>query len=433
MNNNEEQDVVEEGPLEEQQEDEEKNKSKADKHCKRVLKTVTKGRENVEFFGCNYCKDVFQGPSSSAFLKHCRAKHKSKRPDLFDYPVKVKEARNFFEKPKSKMKFTADIFMGKLLTWIIKTDQPFSVVDNSEFKDLLEYLKQDIHIDSRTTIMRRLDELYEVQKQNLKEKLKQFSSKYSITCDVWTSQNQLSFFGFTIHYIDDDWKLQEGLIAFKYLQGEHDGESLGKELLSDLDDLDITDRLLGVTADNASNNTTMLQYVESHYRERCPNSAFSVNWNQIECMAHVLNLAVQQILKFFKQPIDSEKYQPHSGSSDRMVTAVSRLSFICRKIRASPKLRRILENVCNQRKIECLIPIIDVKTRWNSTYDMLVRALELKEVISDTIYQKKDNYLIALLLDDDDWKCINQLIKVLKPLKRNYFACFKKRRSSLYY
>ena len=47
--------------------------------------------------------------------------------------------------------------------------------------------------------MRRLEELYNQKKHEMKERLNGFKSKYSITCDVWTSKNQLSFFGFTIH------------------------------------------------------------------------------------------------------------------------------------------------------------------------------------------------------------------------------------------
>ena len=105
--------------------------------------------------------------------------------------------------------------------------------------------------------MRRLEELYIQRKHELKERLKQINSKYSITCDVWqveyfngcrTSKNQLSFFGFTIHYINNDWVWQEGLIAFKFLEEEHDGASLAKAMVDVLEDLEIADRLLGVTA-----------------------------------------------------------------------------------------------------------------------------------------------------------------------------------------
>jgi hypothetical protein len=318
--------------------------------------------------------------------------------------------------------YNEDIMMGKLIKLIVRSDLPFSIVDDDNFQDFVNYLKRgngrgSSDLVSRRTIMRRVEKMYIQKKQELKERLNSFKSKYSITCDVWTSKNQLSFFGFTIHYIDDDWKMQEHLLAFRYLESEHDGRSLSKAMIEELEDYGIADRLLGVTADNASNNMKMMAHVQSYYDDQYPDAGFSVAWNQVECLAHVLNLGAQQILKEFKQPVDKETYQKDSESSDRMVTAVSRLSFLCRKIRKSPKLRRLMENNCQQKEVKYLVPIIDVATRWNSTYDMLVRARELKDVISDTFYQHKDKDLIALVLDEDDWNCVDQLIKVLKPLK----------------
>ena len=184
-----------------------------------------------------------------------------------------------------------------------------------------------------------------------------------------------------------------------------------------LEDFGIADRLLGVTADNASNNSTMMAHMEEYYKEKYPDAGFSVTWNQVECMAHVLNLGAQQILKEFKQPVDKDTYEAGSDSSDDMVTAVSRLSFLCRKIRLAPKLRRLLEKVCKEKDVKYLVPIIDVVTRWNSTYDMLVRAVEIKDVMSDTFYQHKDRNLINLVLTEADWNCVSQLIDVLAPLK----------------
>lgn len=124
--------------------------------------------------------------------------------------------------------------------------------------------------------------------------------------------------------------------------------------------------------DNASINNSMLAHMEHYYKEHYPDAGFSVSWNQIECMVHVLNLAVQQILKQFKQPVDKETYEEVSDSSDRKVSAVSRLSFLCRTIRLSPKLRKIMKSVCEERDVRNLVPIIDVTTRWNYIHDLLV-------------------------------------------------------------
>jgi hAT family C-terminal dimerisation region len=388
-------------------------------HWTNVMKKVGKGKsmgKTVNHFLCNYCPKDFQGPSSGTILKHLRKIHPKRCPELLATKGQI-SSRGFFDKAKMKEPFNDDIFMGKLLKWIVKTDQPFSVVDNLHFEDLLEYLKKDLGVKSRRTIMRRLEELYNQKKNEMKERLNGFNSKFSVTCDVWTSKNQLSFFGFTIHYIDDDWQMKEELLAFKFLEGEHDGKSLSVAFIDVLEDFGIADRLLGVTADNASNNSTMMAHMEAYYKERYPDAGFSVAWNQVECMAHVLNLGAQQILKEFKQPVEKDTYEAGSDSSDDMVTAVSRLSFLCRKIRLAPKLRRLLEIVCNEKEVKYSVPIIDVVTRWNSTYDMLVRAVEIKDAMSDTFYRHKDRDLINLVLTEADWNCISQLIEVLAPLK----------------
>lgn len=390
-------------------------------HGTKVMIVAEKGKkkgQKILHFQCNYCREkYFQGPSSSTFLEHLRKVHPKRCSELLPQAKDSKPKRNFFEKANMNLPFDKEVFVGKLLKWIIQTDQPFSVVDTDQFEDMIQYFKKDIVLHSRKTIMRRLEELYIQQKSDLKEKLNSFKSKFSITCDVWTSKNQLSFFGITIHYIDDDWKIQEHLLAFKYLECEHDGLSLSKALIEVLEDYGIADRLLGVTADNASNNKKMMAHVQSYYDDKYPDAGFSVAWNQVECLAHVLNLGAQQILKEFKQPVDKDTYQQYSESNDRMVTAVSRISFLCRKIRKSPKLRRLMESICQQKEVKYLVPIIDVATRWNSTYDMLIRAHELKDVISDTFYQHKDKELFTLVLSDNDWNCIEQLIEVLKPLK----------------
>jgi hypothetical protein len=265
--------------------------------------------------------------------------------------------------------------------------------------------------------MRRLEEIYLIKKTELKSKLNSFKSKFSITCDIWTSKNQLSFFGFTIHYIDNDWKLQESLLAFKFLEGEHDGFNLAEYLVEVLEEFGITDRLLGITADNASNNSTMISHLDEYFKKSYPDAGFNGIWNQVECMAHVLNLGAQEILKGFKNPIDVDTYEADSDSNDDMVSAVSRLSFLVRKIRKSPKMRRLMQQICLEKGEIFLVPIIDVSTRWNSTHDMLVRALKLKDVICDTIYRYKDKTLINILLSESDWQCVEKLVDVLAPLK----------------
>ena len=400
--------------------------SAINKHCSRIQRPIAKGPNKgkiADHFKCNYCIKAFVGPSNSSFTIHLKKEHSRDCPELLESTSTAKPKKDFFNPVKMLGPYNEDIMMGKLVKLIVRSDLPFSLVENNDFQDFVNYLKrvngksQVNDLVSRRTIMRRAEELYNQKKHEMKERLNGFNSKFSVTCDVWTSKNQLSFFGFTIHYIDDDWQMKEELLAFKFLEGEHDGKNLSVAFIDVLEDFGIADRLLGVTADNASNNSTMMAHMESYYHDRYPEAGFSVAWNQVECMAHVLNLGAQQILKNFKQPVDKENYEAGSDSSDDMVTAVSRLSFLCRKIRLAPKLRRLLEKVCHEKKVKYLVPIIDVVTRWNSTYDMLVRAAEIEDAMSETFHRHRDRDLINLVLTEADWNCVSQVIEVLAPLK----------------
>jgi len=116
--------------------------------------------------------------------------------------------------------FDKDIFVGKLLKWIIQTDQLFSVVDTDQFEDMMQYLKKDIAIHSRKTIMRRLEELYIQQKSDLKEKLNSFKSKFSmlvraqelkdVISDTLYQHKDKDLFALILS--DEDWDCVEQLI-----------------------------------------------------------------------------------------------------------------------------------------------------------------------------------------------------------------------------
>jgi hypothetical protein len=80
-------------------------------------------------------------------------------------------------------------------------------------------------------------------------------------------------------------------------------------------------------------------------------------------------------------------------------------------------MRRIMGKICDEQKVKFLVPIIDVATRWNSTFDMLVRTLEYKSIITDTIYRSSDDKLIKLRLKEEDWECVGNLIGILNPFK----------------
>lgn len=77
---------------------------------------------------------------------------------------------------------------------------------------------------------------------------------------------------------------------------------------------------------------------------------------------------------------------------------LQKLRKIVRKIRKSTKLKQI----CDVYEVKPLVPIIDVSTRWNSTYAMIKRAFYLKVPLRALCLE--ENNLADLNLFDSEWE-----------------------------
>jgi hypothetical protein len=90
-------------------------------------------------------------------------------------------------------------------------------------------------------------------------------------------------------------KYKEVLLAFEPLTGSHTGRNLALVIERVLDQSNLTDCLLAITTDNASNNSTMRETFQQVLSSR-----HTVAWNaevaKISCLAHVLNLSAKALL-----------------------------------------------------------------------------------------------------------------------------------------
>ena len=66
----------------------------------------------------------------------------------------------------------------------------------------------------------------------------------------------------TGYFINRDWNYPEILLGFEPLDGPHSGLNLSNMLIKLFKKHDIVGRVLAITSDNASNNTTLVQAVQ---------------------------------------------------------------------------------------------------------------------------------------------------------------------------
>ena len=98
----------------------------------------------------------------------------------------------------------------------------------------------------------------------------------------------------TGYFIDQDWNFREVLLGFEPLHGTHSGVNLGEVLLKLFQKYNITNRVLAVTTDNASNNTTLIKSVQKAIDSLdLQNQAEIV---RMPCIAHVIQLSVKELL-----------------------------------------------------------------------------------------------------------------------------------------
>lgn len=101
----------------------------------------------------------------------------------------------------------------------------------------------------------------------------------------------------------------------------------------------------------------------------------------MRCLAHIINLTTQEILKYVKAGEASNGNMIlEDNSKERDI--IPRLRNLIIKINSSPqRMLRFSQHLNIFPNLKSLSLIQDVKTRWNSTFLMLKRALELREVI----------------------------------------------------
>jgi len=87
-------------------------------------------------------------------------------------------------------------------------------------------------------------------------------------------------------------------LSFVEIHGRHTGERLSKYVLDVLVEFRLCEKLFCITSDNAGNMKKLMKFLSKRLRQ------LGVKWNSrenyINCMNHVLNLAVQVFLKKIK-------------------------------------------------------------------------------------------------------------------------------------
>ncbi|KAE8238612.1 hypothetical protein A4X13_0g8442 [Tilletia indica] len=413
------------------------------------------------------------------------------------------------EEPFTKMQ-ARQISVG----WVSESARPISILEDRGFKNWLPESRRDL-VPARQTTSKDIHATYTAMQPVIKERLASIPGCIHIALDAWSSSNGHSFLGI-IGCWQDDGVVQRRVLDMIVLTERHTADNLAKHVASAARRLGIEDKLWCIVGDNASVNNKMMELLG-----RDPSlPRFEGESTQIRCMAHVLNLVSEAILRPFNKSltkkgdstltdndIDEEAGEDWSSDdeldegdgsdkeddddeglgdltdqderaisrslhpamtedtvNDNLISAalksrgvaypsqmsgsssstpvtsgspspatspelrvengtvgvqIKQLAWFARKLRYNTRLRHSFEETC--ANYECKEPytlIRDVATRWNSTFEMVQRALQLWDAI--VCWQELNIKLIPakFRIKRSHKGAYEQIVKLLTPLHR---------------
>jgi hypothetical protein len=307
--------------------------------------------------------------------------------------------------------FSPEEFLKRTVRWVVRSNQPFSLVDDEDFRSMLAILKPDAPVHSAGIIKREVMRCYREEAVHMGDRLRNVDSKISITLDCWTSPNSRAFLGVTAHYIDAQWTSHSLVLDFLPLYGAHSGGNLCEALVGVFDRVGILPKLLGVTSDNAANVNKLLV----DFERACSNRGilFDKSQQHVRCILHVLNLSVQTLLRELKAEAVDDDAGPDSdeaaAAQGNQLSCIANLRHVVTTIRNSPQRRHGFHRQCDVFNVPRKELIRDVCTRWGSTYDMLQRACEFRQPLSVVARLSPD----LPELGDDEWDLVKVSIQLL--------------------
>jgi hypothetical protein len=313
---------------------------------------------------CKICRVRFgKKTSTSTITRHFDARHHNTYLAVTQRVLDIQHFQPYGRKDQIKV----NNIDNKLTHWLVADQMAFMLMDSGWFKAFIRSLNERYTLPCRQTIAKRVSDAFNNRRIQLQPYLIQQPGKFSLTTDIWSACNMVSYLGITIHWVNTEWQMQILLLDIVLLHDAHTAENITDTICNILCDFVIGDRLLSITTDNGANMVKMGHLLHNKIEQQFENP----NVIYLHCVAHILNLGVHVGL----QKISSEVKKARTFSS---------------KLRNSPLLLEDMKKIARSLEEDFKMPETDVPTRWNSTYLMLRRFEKIK-TITDILVTKHQN------------------------------------------
>ncbi|WVZ18462.1 hypothetical protein V8G54_005784 [Vigna mungo] len=289
--------------------------------------------------------------------------------------------------------FDQDKCRHEIARMIIMHDYPLHMVEHPGFVAFVQNLQPQFNMVTFNSIQGDCVANYLIEKNHLLKYIVGLPGRVCLTLDIWTSSQSLGYVFITGHFVDHDWKLQRRILNVVLEPYPYSDSALTHAVAVCLSEWDLEGRLFSVTCNQALSNVALenLRPLLSVKNPHILNGQLLVG----NCIAQTLSSVANDLLGSAQDLIskirDSVKYVKTSESHEE--------KFL--------ELKQHLQ-VPSERSL-----FIDDQIHWNTSYQMLVAASELKEVFS-CLDTSDPDYKGAPSMQD--WKLVETLCSYLKPL-----------------
>ena len=233
----------------------------------------------------------------------------------------------------------------------------------------------------------------------------------------------LPFLTVTAHYIDKNWTMRRQLLSFKSFPAPHTGTRIASELDQIIAKTGCERRFLGLVGDSASSNTRAVKDLAKPGTSVGAQKLWSYSEKFFHCSAHVFNLLSMELCEPFvqvswidsigrgAQVVDDENVPLREAAGrGRMCGALTKLATMARLHNKSTTFIQIWDATAKDHNKKPKKLVIAAPTRWNSRYDQVHVAFEMRAVYNAVT--ERDEYA-AYALSTEDWKLLRWLHNVL--------------------
>lgn len=285
-----------------------------------------------------------------------------------------------------------DNCVHEMARMIIVHDYPTDMVDQPGFINFVQTLQPNFSMVSFNSVHSEIVGIYRREKQVLANLLAGIPGRVSLTLDLWTSDQTVGYAILTGHFIDGDWRLQRRVLTFVPVPFPDSEVAFNHAVVSCLSDWKMESKLFALTLDQSFASESVVGNLRGLLSLKNPhmlNGQFLI----VDCYARVLSRLTQEVLGVMRE-------------------AVVRVRNSVKYVKASESR----EEKFNQLRQQLQVPstkslVIDNLRRWDSTYEMLSTACELREVFSCLDTSDSDFKEAPSM---EDWKSIEVLCTYLK-------------------